>query len=63
VPRIISCVDPLALGLRYRIGITHYEMEDAMLELALIVSISILAALDFLNVGSDADGPQSLQHE
>jgi len=34
-----------------------------MLELALIVSISILAALDFLNVGSDADGPQSLQHE
>ncbi|GEM_PF-4634245 len=34
-----------------------------MLELALIVSISILAALDFLNVGAEAHGPGPLQHE
>ncbi len=33
-----------------------------MLEFALIISISILAALDFLNVGTEAHGPWSLQH-
>jgi hypothetical protein len=44
-------------------GITHYGTEGVMLELALIVSISILAALDFLNVGAEAHGPGPLQHE
>ena len=34
-----------------------------MLELALLVSISLLAALDFLGVGSEDQGPNCLRHE
>lgn len=59
----VSMLRPLASGLPYGIGRTHYGLEDAMLELALLVSISLVAALDFLGVGSEAHGPNCLRHE
>jgi hypothetical protein len=34
-----------------------------MLELALIISISLVAALDFMGVGLEAQGPNYLRHE